>query len=111
MQDVRDLAGLESAIRASDEAPVVLFKHSRSCPISASAHASVAEMGAPGDPAVYRIVIQEARPVSAEVAARFKIRHESPQAILLWRGERVFDASHFDVTADALRKEAAAHAG
>ena len=42
------------------------------------------------------------RRISDEVSARFGIRHESPQAILLKDGQPVWTGSHFRITAHQL---------
>ncbi len=91
-------ADLQKAIEASFDGPVILFKHSLTCPISAAAQAAMNRAVAAADVAVYRLVIQEARPLSQHIARAFGIRHESPQAIALLSGHALAHASHFDVT-------------
>src|SRR3954462_6694675 len=96
-----DIAALEQAIIESRDRPVLLFKHSRTCGISCEAldqlHAHVAE--APAGAAYRVITVQSHRAVSDELSARFGIRHETPQAILLRDGRPVWNASHFRITA------------
>ena len=106
MTDLRTDADLMSALAASNEEPVVLFKHSRSCPISSAANGTVSTLNGPDDPPVFRIVVQQARELSNRVEQRFGIRHESPQAIVVFRGEPLFHASHFSIRADGLRAAA-----
>ena len=55
------------------------------------------------------IVVQTARNVSREVEARTGVRHESPQAIVLRNGAAVWNASHFDITAEAVTEALKAH--
>lgn len=86
---------LNELFEKSNEKPIVLFKHSLTCPISAGVHQEIS--GADAD--VYIIVMQNARGVSNEIAERTGIRHESPQAIVLKNGKPVYSASHYDVTA------------
>ena len=43
-------------------------------------------------------MVQDARGLAQRIAERFGIRHESPQAIVLYRGEPVDHASHSGVT-------------
>ena len=101
-----DLDMLEAAIAESLERPVLLFKHSRTCGISCEAldelHAHVAESGAK---AAYKVItVQSHRRISDSAAARFGIRHETPQAILLRDGQPVWNASHFRITARELAR-------
>jgi bacillithiol system protein YtxJ len=87
--------GLEELISNSNSRPVVIFKHSNSCPISAVAYREMENLD--GD--VSLIEVQSARDVSLEIASRTGVRHESPQVIILRDGKAVWNASHFDVKA------------
>lgn len=84
--------------RSNDE-PVLLFKHSNTCPVSAAAYG---EMERVMSAEVGLIVVQKDRELSREVEQRTGVRHESPQALVLRRGEVVWSASHFAVTAEAV---------
>jgi bacillithiol system protein YtxJ len=95
---VGDAAALEQLFERSHEKPVVLFKHSNTCPISARAYGQMEQFG--GDVAI--IVVQKNRDVSREIETRTGVRHESPQAFVLRNGQVVWSASHFDITADAV---------
>ena len=95
---VEDGAALEELIARSQDAPVVLFKHSLTCPISARAYRQM--QAYEGEVAL--VVIQRAREVSREVEKRTGVRHESPQVIILRAGKVAWSASHFDITADAV---------
>ena len=92
---VQDRAALDELLARSHRAPVVLFKHSLTCPISARAYREMERYG--GEVAL--VVVQRAPAVSREVAARTGVRHESPQAIVLRDGRAAWSASHFDITA------------
>ena len=97
---VEDAAALDELFARSQGEPVVLFKHSTTCPISARAYREVARLDPSVAARVALVVVQTARPVSEEVARRTGIRHESPQAFVLRAGKVVWSASHFDITAD-----------
>src|SRR5690349_21493012 len=96
---------LGDLVELSNERPVLIFKHSNACPISSRAHAEVRRF-VEGDPnpryGFGMIVVQESRPLSNAVEARFGVRHETPQVIVLRRGKPVWTASHWNVTRDAL---------
>jgi bacillithiol system protein YtxJ len=101
-----DLDMLEAAIAESQERPVLLFKHSRTCGISCEALDELQahlERGA-GNAAYKVIVVQSHRRVSDSVSQRLGVRHETPQAILLKDGAAVWNASHFRITADEIGK-------
>jgi bacillithiol system protein YtxJ len=100
-----DLDMLEAAIVESRERPVLLFKHSRTCGVSAEALDELrAHLDRDRAGATYKMVtVQSHRQVSDEMADRLGVRHETPQAILIRDGRPVWKASHFRITADALR--------
>lgn len=89
----------------STERPVLIFKHSSACPVSAQAHAEMEELTKETDVPVYKVVVQNNRSVSDTIAADLDIRHETPQAILLDEESPTFNTSHFNVTADTLREK------
>ena len=89
---------LESLIERSNQSPVVIFKHSLTCPISAAAYDQMT--GFEGEVAL--LEVQRARELSNEIENRFKITHESPQVIVLSRGKPVWNASHFNITSAAV---------
>lgn len=84
--------------------PVLLFKHSRTCGISCEALDELhTHIEGPAAAAAYKVItVQSHRRIADEVAARFGIRHETPQAILLKDGRPVWNASHFRITASRL---------
>ncbi len=96
---IADPAALEELFAHSHNEPVLLFKHSTTCPISAHAYREMSRLAAGAAESVSLVVVQTARPVSNEIAARTGVRHESPQAIVLRRGRAVWTASHYDITA------------
>lgn len=90
----------EALLEKSQSQPVFIFKHSDTCPTSASAFNRVAQViqsqnGAM--PEVHLIEVKAARPVSNEIASRLGVRHQSPQMILVKAGEAVWNASHHDI--------------
>jgi bacillithiol system protein YtxJ len=103
---VSDSSELESLFTLSHERPVILFKHSLTCPISSAAYQEMS--GFDGD--VSLIVVQRARDVSREVATLTGIRHESPQAIILRNGRAVWNASHWHIKREAIEGAVREHA-
>jgi bacillithiol system protein YtxJ len=97
---VSDTAALEELFARSHEEPVLLFKHSMACPISARAHQQMESVKTP----VAIVVVQQSRDVSREVEQRTGVRHETPQALVIRNGRAVWNASHFDITADAVEQ-------
>lgn len=98
---------IDQLIAESRARPVMIFKHSLICPISAMAHREYERFlnGRPPDDEVVHtlIEIQNARPVSNAVAEKTGVRHESPQALLLRDGEVVWHSSHGSIREDSLK--------
>lgn len=92
---------LDEIFKKSSEQPVVLFKHSLTCPISAGVYREVSDI----DAEIYLIIVQHARNISNALAEKTGIRHESPQAIVLKNGHPVYNASHYDVTATEVESQ------
>jgi bacillithiol system protein YtxJ len=95
---ITDTKSYEDLIIRSKERPVVIFKHSLTCPISAAAYDQMAQF----DGEVALIEVQRARELSREIENRLGVAHESPQVIVLRNGQVVWDASHFSITAEAV---------
>lgn len=98
------LEELDRLLAASEQRPLLLFKHSYTCGISAEAlDELVAHLKDGAADAHYALVtVQTHRDVSNAVANRLGVRHETPQALLIHNGQVVWSASHFRVTAGAV---------
>ncbi|MCP9236269.1 bacillithiol system redox-active protein YtxJ [Lewinella sp. JB7] len=94
---------LDAALQASQEKPIVIFKHSNSCPFSARAQVQIAN--AKHDIDIYGIVIQYAKDLSEEIAERLDVKHASPQAIVVHRGEAVDHYWRSDIQEDSLKEQ------
>lgn len=89
---------LNELFETSSKKPIVLFKHSITCPISMDACNQMSIVD--GD--VNIVIVQTSRPISNAIAERTNIPHQSPQMIVLRNGEPIFNASHYEITADKL---------
>src|SRR5687767_4286917 len=96
--------GLEELFTASHRRPVVIFKHSSTCGISAGVIREVESL----ETDVNIVTVQRSRELSNAIALRTGIRHESPQAIVLACGEPVYFASHYDITQEDIEAHLAA---
>lgn len=102
---ISESQSFDELLSRSNERPVVIFKHSISCPISAAAYQ---EMSRIQD--VSLVEVQTARQLSNEIERRTGVSHESPQVLVLRNGKVVWEATHWDVkeaqVAKALRENA-----
>jgi bacillithiol system protein YtxJ len=95
---ITDLRSFEEIAMRSKERPVVIFKHSLTCPISAAAYDQM--LAFEGEVAL--LEVQRSRELSREIEDRLGVVHESPQIIVLRNGQVVWNASHFRITANAV---------
>lgn len=99
-EQVKDL------IESSHQKPLVIFKHSTRCSVSAVAKYRLesdwsfdaAELDA------YFLDLIMHRDVSNYISEAFGIYHESPQMLLIREGECVCDASHLDISVHEIRE-------
>jgi bacillithiol system protein YtxJ len=103
---VNGIDELDRLISDSAARPVLLFKHSYSCGISAEAlDELIAHLSDEARDVRYAMVtVQTHRDVSNAVSTRLGVRHETPQALLVRNGRVVWSASHFRVNAIELDK-------
>ena len=101
LNELNSIEELNRVLKASTARLVLLFKHSLTCPISARAYREFQSYLEKAEPHVsyHLITVQTARAVSNEAAARLRVEHHSPQAILVRDGREVWNASHFEITA------------
>src|SRR5882672_641665 len=102
---VKGLEELDRLILESRTRPLLLFKHSYTCGTSLEALDELIthlnDVG-PTDAQYALVTVQTHRDVSNAVSARFGVRHETPQALLVRNGLVVWSATHFGVTARAV---------
>ena len=112
IQRIETVDQLDDLMETASERPVWIFKHSLTCPVSASAYREYQQFvdqqdEQPGEGAktVFALIeVQNARPVSNAVAERTGVIHQSPQALLLKASEVAWHASHSSIRCAALAR-------
>jgi bacillithiol system protein YtxJ len=89
---------LSGLFEVSHKKPVVLFKHSNACGISAHVLEEVRSV----DAEINLVVVQRNRDISQEIEQRTGIRHQSPQAFVIRDGKAVYQASHYGIDPGAI---------
>lgn len=77
--------------------PIIFFKHSSTCPISARAYDKIdtaIDEGILPEDKVYLIIVQEHRAISDRLEEVSAVEHESPQVIVWYHGAPAYFASH-----------------
>jgi bacillithiol system protein YtxJ len=92
---------LTDIVRESHEHPVLIFKHSTTCSISATAKAKLERQWSTADlpdgTPLYYLDLLRFRPISAQIAQEFGVQHESPQLLLIQDGKCTYHASHMGI--------------
>ena len=85
------------------EEKFLFLKHSLTCPVSQAAYQEYQKF-ADNENSIpaYFLAVQDSRPLSNDIAEKFNIKHESPQAILFTNGEPRWNASHWKITKRSL---------
>lgn len=91
---------LNKAWNESEEKPVLLFKQSTTCPISAQAFSQYNKYLEESDLDIgaFFVKVRETREVSNEIAEVTGIEHQSPQIFLIKNKEVVWNTSHSKIT-------------
>jgi len=106
-----DPAQLDAIDHASQERPVLLFKHSTRCSISTAALDRLERAWTPADDQMhtaYYLDLLRYRDLSDAIARRYGVQHESPQVLVIRNGRCVQYASHFGITYDRTKNALAA---
>ncbi|QKZ12098.1 bacillithiol system redox-active protein YtxJ [Spirosoma sp. KUDC1026] len=89
----------------SENQPVLIFKHSTTCSISAMALSRMErnwneQLGVKP----YYLDLLANRAISNKIVTEFGVDHESPQVLLIRNGECVYDASHMSISFAGLQQ-------
>ncbi len=93
-------AHLEQLIEVSHQKQVIIFKHSTRCSVSSMAlnrlerswNASEMEAVTP-----YFLDLIAHRSLSNQIASTFGVEHESPQVLVIEKGDCIYHASHMGI--------------
>ena len=102
---LEDESQIEQIIEDSYAKPIAIFKHSIRCGVSAMSKYQL-EDGWDFNPEeldFYYLDLITNRSTSNRVAEEFGIRHQSPQVILIHKGQPVYDDSHHLISIQALK--------
>ncbi|MBK6937514.1 MAG: bacillithiol system redox-active protein YtxJ [Chitinophagaceae bacterium] len=98
---------LKKIIEASYQKPQVIFKHSTRCSISGAARARLEKSAEPEGIEFHYLDLLSYRPLSNKIAETFHVHHESPQVLLIKKGECIFDESHLSIYMEEIIEQAA----
>ena len=97
---------LEQLDGKSSDTPFAIFKHSTRCVISSSAKRNLEAEWTLTDQElpIYHLDLLAHRSISAAIAEKYQIPHESPQLLVIKNGEVIYHASHHSIQASTLQQ-------
>lgn len=87
-------AAFEELMSEAGSEPIIVFKHDPYCPMSMRAFDELQEF----EDKVVMVDVAHQKDVAREIMLRTGIKHESPQVIVMHRGEPRWSASHYAIT-------------
>ena len=106
-QPLETIEQLNEIDALSKKRPVLIFKHSTRCNVSATALDRLERKeGELSTEANYYLDLIAFRQISNEVAHRYQVVHESPQALIIRNGKAVHVTTHFEINWDDLNRSA-----
>ena len=107
-EQLKSQEDLDFYVQKSHEQKVLILKHSTRCSISFMAKGRLEDQWEDTlDVVPVYLDLISYRDVSNEIADRFNVIHQSPQVILLDKGEAVYSASHNEISVSAIKKQLA----
>ena len=96
---------LDQIKEQSKTIPVVIFKHSTRCVISRMVLREFESSFAKDQHTVslYFLDLLAHRDISDEISSEFEVFHQSPQLIVIKNGEAIYNASHNEIKAGAIK--------
>lgn len=110
--ELRSVQDVDNVITRSFTIPCLILKHSTTCQISAIAKYRLEDDWNFEEETLepYYLDLLSFRSVSNYIAEAFSVHHESPQALLIYKGECIFDVSHLDISVAELKEALALEA-
>ncbi|MHB1921960.1 MAG: bacillithiol system redox-active protein YtxJ [Chitinophagaceae bacterium] len=88
---------LPDILEATRSRPILIYKHSSRCSISAVVKTRLEQSSPPPGMDMYLLDILEYRGISGKLADQLGIRHESPQILLIKNGKCIYNESHYAI--------------
>ena len=96
---------LDEIKQRSQETPQVIFKHSTRCATSSVAKSRLERAATPEKVDFYYLDLIKYRSISNKIESEFMVYHESPQVLLIKKGECVYDESHSGISMNEIEEQ------
>jgi bacillithiol system protein YtxJ len=96
---------IQEIINRSAQKHQLIFKHSTRCSISSMAKNRLERSEAPSSVDFYCLDLIKFRSISNQIEEIFKVKHESPQVLLIRNGECIYEESHNGISMDEIEEQ------
>lgn len=103
--DLNEESQIDAIVEESKQQPVVIYKHSTTCSISAMAKNRLERSEAPEGSKFYYLDLLSYRNVSNMVADVFNEKHESPQILIIKDGMCTYEESHNGINMEEIAEQ------
>lgn len=100
-------AQVDTLKEKSFQIPQVIFKHSTRCSISSMVMSRLERSSVPEGSDFYYLDLIAYRDISNQLAEDFRVRHESPQVLVIKNGVCIYNESHMAITMDEIGEQVA----
>ncbi|MFZ2284800.1 MAG: bacillithiol system redox-active protein YtxJ [Lutibacter sp.] len=103
---LNDKSQLEDIIKISSDKPVLIFKHSTRCGISRMVLKNFeSDYDIPEtEMDLYFLDLLNYRSLSQDISAKFSVRHQSPQVLVIKNGEVIYNDSHYYISIGKIKE-------
>ncbi len=102
---IEKMEGIEAIKLASELRTQVIFKHSTRCSISSMAKSRLERAGKGDDFDLHYLDLIRHRDISNAIAEQFNVQHESPQILVIKKGQCTYDESHNGIRMDEILEQ------
>lgn len=99
----KQIKSFEEVLEQSKEEPVLIYKHSLTCPIAHTALKNLEKFLESKKIETYIVTVQNEKELSDKIADELDIRHASPQLILIKNRKPVGIWNHYSITEKNIR--------
>lgn len=89
-QDIQTIDRLDEIDQASFQEPQIIYKHSTTCELNQMTWNELQQ----SDFDLHYLDLLTYRPISNAIEARYQVRHESPQILIIKDGKCIYHVSH-----------------
>ena len=100
-----EISQLDKIPDESNERSIVIFKHSTRCSISHMAKGRLDRSEGVFEIPFYYLDLIAYRDISNQIADKFQIHHESPQVLIIRKGECVYAESHSGIMIEEIAEQ------